>query len=73
MANRKKSVEINLKDISSDPETYELWDGKKYIGTIKKEGDRFLSFVERNETPFKSVKLDDAISELLMQYNLHNH
>ncbi len=25
MSRKKKSVEINLKDISSDPETYELW------------------------------------------------
>ena len=73
MSSRKKAVEINLKDISSDPETYELWDRKKYIGTIKKDGDRYLSFVESNDTPFKSVKLDDAINELLMQYNLHNH
>ncbi|MFD1471489.1 DUF2969 domain-containing protein [Companilactobacillus mishanensis] len=73
MAKKNKPIEINLKDISDDPETYELWDGKKYIGTIRKEGDRFLSFVDSKDTPFKSVKLDDAINELLMQYNLHNH
>ncbi|WP_334328904.1 DUF2969 family protein [Companilactobacillus sp. HBUAS59699] len=73
MSKSKKAVEINLKDISDDPEKYELWDGKKYIGTITKEGDRYLSFVESTDTPFKSVKLDDAINELLMQYNLHNH
>ncbi|WP_125769702.1 DUF2969 family protein [Companilactobacillus furfuricola] len=73
MARKNKPIEINLKDISDDPETYELWDGKKYIGTIRKEGKRYLSFVESNDTPFKSVKLDDAINELLMQYNLHNH
>lgn len=73
MARKNKPIEINLKDISSDPETYELWDGKKYIGTIRKEADRYLSFVDSKDTPFKSVKLDDAINELLMQYNLHNH
>jgi len=46
MSKKKKAVEINLKDISSDPEKYELWDGKKYVGTITKEGERYLSFIE---------------------------
>ncbi|KRK80733.1 DUF2969 family protein [Companilactobacillus nodensis] len=73
MSKSNKAIEINLKDISDDPEKYELWNGKKYIGTITKEGERYLSFVESTDTPFKSVKLDDAINELLMQYNLHNH
>jgi len=51
MSKKKKAVEINLKDISSDPEKYELWDGKKYVGTITKEGERYLSFIE--STDFK--------------------
>ncbi|WP_099974614.1 MULTISPECIES: DUF2969 family protein [Lactobacillaceae] len=73
MARKDKSIEIDLKEISSDPEKYELWDQKKYIGSIVKEGDRYLSTIESGDTPFKTVKLDDAINELLMQYNLHNH
>ncbi|MGR3742032.1 DUF2969 family protein [Companilactobacillus sp. DQM5] len=72
MSKKNKPKEVELKEIKNDT-NYELWESKYLIGRINKNDEKF-EYQLNGKNATKSVKtLDEAINELLMQYNLHTH
>lgn len=72
MSKKNKPKEVELKEIVADTE-YELWESKYLIGRINKKDDKFEYVLNGKETVKNTKLLDDAINELLMQYNLYTH
>lgn len=72
MSKKNKPKEVELKEVVVDTE-YELWESKYLIGRINKKDDKFEYVLNGKETVKSTKQLDDAINELLMQYNLYTH
>lgn len=72
MARKSKTTEVEIKEIKKDKE-YELWAGKNFIGRVIGDDEKF-DYVYNGKTSLKHSKnIDDAIHDLLMDYNLYNH
>lgn len=72
MPRKNKAREVELKELAKDNE-YELWESKYLIGRISKKDSKYEYVLNGNDSAKTSKDLDEAINELLLQYNLHTH
>ena len=67
---KKVKREIEIKETKPDAE-YEVWDGKVLVGRIFQDDQKYQISSNGKDTKKNAKNFDDAINELLMDYNLH--
>lgn len=75
MRKKEQNIPVSLNNITvADKDGYELLVADKKIGTIvTEEPNRFSAQSVPDNTTKHFKNLDDAINDLLMSYNLHQH
>ncbi|SFQ35070.1 MULTISPECIES: DUF2969 family protein [Desemzia] len=74
MSKRNKKSEVMIKETNRNSEDFtelELFVGNEKIGTIQQEKEQAITTINKNGNQAKAKNIDEAINNLIMDYNLH--
>lgn len=74
MTRGNKNIEVEIKETANNKEGFvelALSIGKQQIGRIQQEEGKSVTVVSHSGTESKAKSVDEAINQLLMDYNLH--
>lgn len=74
MAKRNKKSEVVIQETSNNTENFtelELFIHKDKIGTIQQPKGETITTINKNGNEAKAKSIDEAINNLIMDYNLH--
>lgn len=74
MTRGNKNIEVEIKETTNNKEGFvelSLSIGKQKIGLIQQEEGKSVTVVSRSGAESKAKSVDEAINQLLMDYNLH--
>lgn len=74
MSKRNKKSEVVIKETNRNSEDFtelELFVDNEKIGTIQQEKEQAITTINKNGNKAKAKNIDEAINNLIMDYNLH--
>ncbi|MBM6615729.1 DUF2969 family protein [Desemzia sp. RIT804] len=74
MAKRNKKSEVVIQETSNNTDSFtelELFIHKDKIGTIQQPKGEAITTINKNGNEAKAKNIDEAINNLIMDYNLH--
>lgn len=72
MSKKDKKIEVSVKDIERRHQpVQQIFIGKKLIGEVTTDGNRFKAFMTADESEFYVRSQEEGLETVIQQYHLH--